>query len=152
MGMRAGISSAALQQIRAHAAADPGREVCGLLFGTAETIDAAAPCANVAPFPETAFEIDPAALLAAHRAMRGGGPTLVGCYHSHPRGRAEPSPRDAAAAAPDGMIWLIVAGDEVRAWRAVADGPIAGRFAPVALDIGGAGCAAPRASPEGTRI
>jgi proteasome lid subunit RPN8/RPN11 len=146
--MTTGISSAALQQILARAAASPEREICGLLFGAPDRIDEARACANVAADPTAWFEIDPAALLAAHRAMREGGPRLIGCYHSHPGGRAEPSPRDADAAAPDGMIWLIAAGGEVAAWRAVTDGPAYGRFAPLTFEILPAGCAEAPASPE----
>jgi proteasome lid subunit RPN8/RPN11 len=135
MGMRVEISSAALQQITAAAAALPDREICGLLFGAPDAIDHAEPCANVAADPTRTFEIDPAALIAAHKAMRGGGPALVGCYHSHPDGPAIPSPRDAAAAAPDGWLWLIAAGRDVTAWRAVAAGRIEGRFEPLTLEV-----------------
>src|SRR3546814_6701011 len=50
------------------------------------------------------------------------GPAIAGCYHSHPCGPAEPSARDAAAAAPDGALWLIVGeiedGRAARLWRA----------------------------------
>jgi proteasome lid subunit RPN8/RPN11 len=127
------IASAALQRMLAAAAAEPGREVCGLLTGVPGLIRTAEPCANVAAQPVIRFEIDPAALLAAHRRSRHGGATLLGCYHSHPTGRAEPSPRDAADAAPDGSLWLIVAGGQVTAWRAVAQGAVHGRFDPVAL-------------------
>ncbi|MGN6269874.1 MAG: M67 family metallopeptidase [Sphingomonas sp.] len=133
--MRVEISSAALQQIAAAAAASPDREICGLLFGTTDAIDHAEPCANVATDPERAFEIDPGALIAAHKAMRLGGAVLVGCYHSHPDGTAIPSPRDAAAAAPDGWLWLIAAGRDVTAWRAVAAGRIEGRFEPLTLEV-----------------
>jgi proteasome lid subunit RPN8/RPN11 len=146
--MKTGISSAALQQIRARAAESPEREICGLLFGPPGRIEEARACANVAADPTARFEIDPAALLAAHRAMREGGARLAGCYHSHPGGRAEPSPRDAEAAAPDGMVWLIAAGDTVTAWRAVHDGPVHGRFAPLGLEILPAGCVEAPASPE----
>ena len=133
--MKAEISSAALHQIVAAAAASPDAEICGLLFGEVGRIDRAQPCVNVAADPSDTFEIDPAALLAAHRAMRTGGPRLAGCYHSHPRGRAEPSLRDAEAAAPDGWLWLIVAGAEVTAWRAVPDGSVHRRFDSVALEV-----------------
>lgn len=133
--MRAEISSAALHQIVAAAAASPQAEICGLLFGEPDRIDRAEPCANVAATPADSFEIDPAALLAAYRAMRKGGPRLAGCYHSHPVGRAAPSPRDAEAAAPDGWLWLIAAGGEVTAWRAVLDGSLYGRFDSVALEV-----------------
>ncbi len=134
MAMMVEISSAMLDRIAAAAATSPAAEVCGLLFGTATRIVAVEPCANVASNPARRFEIDPAALLAAHRRARTGGTPPVGCYHSHPTGIAAPSPRDAADAAPDGGIWLIAAGGTVTAWRAVADGQVHGRFAPLVID------------------
>jgi proteasome lid subunit RPN8/RPN11 len=42
---------------------------------------------------------------------------LIGHYHSHPNGPAEPSPRDLAAAEP-GRLWLIIGGGAARMWRA----------------------------------
>jgi len=134
MAMRVKISSALIDRIVAVAAASPEAEVCGLLFGSVDRIDAVEPCINVAPDPARRFEIDPAALLAAHRRARDGAMMPVGCYHSHPGGIAAPSPRDAADAAPDGGIWLIVAGGRVTAWRAVADGPVHGRFVALSID------------------
>jgi desampylase len=116
------ISSAVLAAIRAHAAAEPGREVCGLLFGQADQVTAVRAVANVAPDPVRRFEIDPAELFAAIRAERAGGPHWVGCYHSHPNGRAEPSETDRASAAGDGKLWLIVAGEEVTGWRSTPSG------------------------------
>src|ERR1700757_2947281 len=119
MGMRLEISRSVADAIRAEAALHPGREICGLLFGSAGRVEGLAICRNVAETPETAFEIDPAQLIAAHRAARAGGPVLCGCFHSHPGGLAEPSPRDAAAAMPDGSLWLIVAGADLLIYRAV---------------------------------
>jgi len=116
-----------------HAAADPRREACGLLLGGHDRIVRADPAANVAPDPSHAFEIDPAALLATQRATRAGEPALAGWYHSHPNGRAEPSPEDARRARADGALWLIVARDAVRAFRAEAGGALHGHFTPVTL-------------------
>ncbi len=127
------IASALLQQIADAAAASPRAEICGLLFGTPQAITAVAPCRNVAADPARSFEIDPAALLAAHRAARGGGDRIVGHYHSHPSGSAVPSPRDAAAAVPDGTLWLIAGGGDIQAWRAVEGGAVEGRFEAVEL-------------------
>jgi desampylase len=110
-----------IDRIRAEEAAAPGSEICGLLFGDGDRIDAARAAANVAARPADSFEIDPAALIAAHRAERHGGARIIGCYHSHPGGRPEPSERDRSAAEPGG-VWLIVAGGIVRGWRAGADG------------------------------
>lgn len=129
-------------------AAASAAEVCGLLLGVAApgtvAITHLLPAANVAADPARFFEIDPAVLLAAHRAARAGAPQVVGHYHSHPGGDATPSPRDAAAAAPDGALWLIAAAGTVAAWRAVADGALHGRFDAVEL-----ACHESGASPQG---
>lgn len=116
------ISRRALDAIRAHAASDPAHEACGLLLGSAGRIEAAEPTGNVAGNPARHFEIDPAALFRAIRAERRGGATIVGYYHSHPGGRAEPSAIDRAMAAPDGKIWVIVGADGITAWRATERG------------------------------
>lgn len=97
------------------AASAPEQEICGLLFGTEGRIDRAEPAANVAEHPTDTFEIDPRALFAALRAERAGGDKMIGHYHSHPNGSAEPSPRDLAAAEP-GKLWLILGGGAARAW------------------------------------
>ena len=123
--MKAEISRTVLDAIRKHAAAEPDREVCGLLFGTERRVDGVMAAENVAADPERRFEIDPAALFAAIRAERAGGPKLVGYYHSHPKGPAAPSDTDRASAAPDGKLWLIVTADAVTGWRAGPDGFVA---------------------------
>ncbi|MBW8743183.1 MAG: M67 family metallopeptidase [Sphingomonas sp.] len=97
------------------AEAAPRREICGLLFGSADRIDRAQRADNVAENPADTFEIDPRALFAALRAERAGGDKVIGHYHSHPHGSAEPSPRDLAAAEP-GRLWLILGGGVARAW------------------------------------
>ncbi len=142
--MKARISRALLHRIIDEAVASPREEVCGLLFGSPQCIDAAQRCRNVAESPADSFEIDPAALLAAHKAARGGARAIVGCYHSHPGGIAEPSLRDAAAAAADDSLWLIVGSGEARLWRARRDG--AG-FDPVEIET--AGCARAEPPPQG---
>lgn len=116
------ISRAALALIRTTAAIDPAREACGLLFGSDAHIAAATAAANVAADPARTFEIDPAALFAALRDERAGGPALVGYWHSHPGGDAMPSATDAAMAEPDGKLWLIVAGEALTVWRATHGG------------------------------
>ena len=119
--MEARISRSLLDRLLAEAAASPALEICGLLLGRVDgtdcAIDGAPAAANVASHPADSFELDPAALLAAHRAGRTGGPHLLGHYHSHPQGPASPSPRDAAAAEP-GRLWLILGDDGARLWLA----------------------------------
>jgi len=87
---------------------------------------------NVAESPEMRFEIDPRALFAALKAERAGGPRIAGYWHSHPSGDATPSATDAAMAAPDGKLWLIVAGELIAGWNASESG-LHGRFEPVVL-------------------
>ena len=63
------------------------------------------------------FEVDPAALFAAHRAARSGGPELAGYFHSHPNGHPRPSAVDCAHASGDNRAWAIVANGCVTFWR-----------------------------------
>ena len=135
--MRLRISRSALAGIRAEAASAHPREACGLLFGGADRIVQTSVTANVAEFPERRFEIDPAALFVALKAERTGGPMVAGYWHSHPSGNAMPSLCDAEVAAPDGKLWLVVAGGDVTGWRAGETG-LHGRFEPVVLDVEGA--------------
>jgi proteasome lid subunit RPN8/RPN11 len=120
MEMEFTVTSGAIATLLQEAARALPDEACGLLLGQGGRIERAVPCANVHPDPARHFEIDPAALIAAHRAARGGGPALLGYYHSHPAGRAEPSATDRASASGDGRIWAIVAGEQIGWWR---DGP-----------------------------
>lgn len=133
--MKVHISSDLLHRLRAAAAAKPDQEVCGLLLGRGIQIDDAIFAANVAATPATHFEVDPAAVIAAHKQARSGGLEVLGNWHSHPQGRAEPSAEDARCAAPDGQIWIILGQDGAYAWRAVAAGIRHGRFEQVALAV-----------------
>jgi desampylase len=136
------ISSESIAAIRAHAAETPGVEVCGLLFGTVEAVEHVQRCANVADTPATAFEIDPAALIAAHKAERAGGAKLIGHYHSHPNGACAPSAVDASNADVVGHYWLIVAGGEVGIWYI----RVPGQFVECEVEVGAGLYLAPPAS------
>ena len=123
------ISTALLEDIRTFAGISAPHECCGLLLGTVEKADDPAqvtqlrPAANIAAQPHHRFEIDPAVLIAAHRAARAGGPAIIGHYHSHPSGTASPSAIDAAMAQRNGELWLIVGSDgAITGWRAVMPG------------------------------
>jgi desampylase len=114
--------------IAAARAAHP-QEACGILLGEGGRITAAVAAANIHPDPATRFEIDPAALIAAHRAAREpGAPQVLGYFHSHPEGAPVPSAKDQAMAARDGKMWAIVAGDDVRFWTDGEEGFVALSF------------------------
>lgn len=125
------VTSAVLEAMLTEARAAHLHEACGLLFGSEAGIDSLQPATNVHPTPETHFEIDPQALVDAHRAMRTGGPRLVGYYHSHPIGEPTPSATDMALAAGDGMIWAIIGRGRVTFWRAGDDGMTTLPYRPV---------------------
>jgi proteasome lid subunit RPN8/RPN11 len=111
------VTSLALDQLRAAAVQAAPEECCGLLLGAVGGIEATQPACNVAADPLRQFEIDPQALIDAHRAARAGGLQVIGYYHSHPGGPAAPSPTDSAQGAHDGRVWAIVGESGVTFWR-----------------------------------
>ena len=133
MGMNVRISRLLLDKLTAMAA-EQQTEICGLLLGAGDVCTEIIPAANVVTDPARHFEIDPAVLIAAHREARRGGPAIMGHYHSHPSGHAEPSETDAEAAIADGACWLILAQGQALAWRAGPSG-LHGRFLPEPLDV-----------------
>ncbi|ANY20921.1 hypothetical protein A6F68_02423 [Tsuneonella dongtanensis] len=126
------VSSTLVDQLIDCAGKAHPREACGLLLGSNDVIGEVRACDNVHPRPETHFEIDPRALIEAHRAARAGGPEVIGYWHSHPAGRPEPSATDRAHATGDGKVWAIVGEGTVRWWR---DGP--GGFEPLSYRVTG---------------
>ncbi len=98
------------------------QECCGLLLGRGDNVERVKRTANVADHPHDRFEIDPAALIMAEKQARQGGPAILGYFHSHPNGRAEPSPNDAGSACADGRYWLIIANGGITAWQPIAGG------------------------------
>jgi len=111
------VSQSLLNELMGKAEDAYPNECCGLLLGGANHIELIQPAANTHPMPQTHFEIDPAALIAAHRAQRADGPQIAGFYHSHPAGPPEPSATDSAMAAHDGKIWAIIGRGQIKFWR-----------------------------------
>ena len=106
-----------LDSLLAEAARAAPRECCGILLGCGALIEELRPAANVDAEPNCRFEIDPQALVDAHRSARSGGPHILGYYHSHPTGPAEPSATDRDRSASDGSVWAIVGAGGVTFWR-----------------------------------
>jgi len=110
-------------QILDEARAAVPRECCGLVEGRRLDsvgggefhVTALHPACNLAPASDR-FEIAPRDHIRALKTARANGHTLIGCYHSHPQGRAEPSAADARGAEEEGFLWLIAAGDQVAAF------------------------------------
>jgi proteasome lid subunit RPN8/RPN11 len=112
-----GLSAALCEQLKREAQVAFPRECCGLIEGVrcplalisskGEAI-ALHPMRNFAPDSDR-FEIDTAAHIALLRSLRGTGRDIIGCYHSHPNGRPEPSARDIGGAGEQDFLWLITA-------------------------------------------
>jgi proteasome lid subunit RPN8/RPN11 len=99
-------------QLAEEARAASPRECCGLIEGRfdGDTAHATAlhPTRNLAAEPDR-FEIDPAVHIRLLRDLRGTATGIVGCYHSHPNGKAQLSPRDLEGVTNDGFLWLVAA-------------------------------------------
>ncbi|MFC7069564.1 desampylase [Halobaculum lipolyticum] len=115
-------------------AAGAPAEVCGVLLGArasddggsgdgdaaagpADRVAEAVAVDNVAADPDRFYELDPAATVAAVEEGEARGRDVVGFYHSHPRGPAEPSATDRDRATWTGYVYCIVAPEEVVAYR-----------------------------------
>lgn len=101
-----------LRAIVDHAEAAYPQECCGLLSGDGADsvirIDEVHISENIAAEPDRRFEVDPALRLRLQRTLRDGGRRVVGIYHSHPNGPAQPSTWDLEAAWEPDLVWLIV--------------------------------------------
>ena len=139
------LSRKQLQAIERAAETAYPEEACGLLVGRSEpggacrvsTVEASA---NVAEPPRTRrFEVDPKLRLRLERELRESADSIVGVYHSHPNGSAEPSETDLSMIFEPDMVWLITAVTDGRAGATLAHKPTedGAAFQPLGLDLGG---------------
>lgn len=113
------LATAVRDALLAHAREGAPREVCGVLGGRETRVTTARRVPNVATRPRTEYRLDPEEQFAAMEAVEAAGETVVGFYHSHPRGPARPSVTDEAQATWPDHYYAIVVPDEpfVGAWR-----------------------------------
>ena len=117
-----------LAEMRRLAEAAYPEECCGLLVGRREAdrivVTRLAPSPNVAGGDRRrTFEVSPQVRFDLMRDLRGGPETIVGHYHSHPDGTAEPSTTDLAMAWEPDLAWIILAVPGEAAAFLVEDGP-----------------------------
>jgi proteasome lid subunit RPN8/RPN11 len=97
-----------------HARAGAPDEVCGVLGGNRgegeepSTVRRALRATNAAETPRTRYALDPAEQLTRMQEIEDAGESVVGFYHSHPRGPPEPSGVDEARATWPGYSYVIV--------------------------------------------
>ena len=144
-GPRVRLTPGQLRAIERAAEAAYPEEACGLLVGRAGPggdwqVSAVESSANVAEPPRTRrFEVDPKLRLRLERELRESPDSIVGVYHSHPNGSAEPSETDISMIFEPDMVWLITAvadgrADTTKAYKPTEDGAA---FRPLGLDLGG---------------
>lgn len=118
------IPAAVRDSIVDHARRGSPREVVGVLAGSrgdVSRVERIYRATNAADRPETRYEIDPREELEILNRIDDAGLDVVGFYHSHPGGPAEPSATDAELAAWPDHSYLIVSlpgGEpEIGSWR-----------------------------------
>ena len=120
--MKIEVAGKVIEAMQAAAEDEYPREACGILLGEGGRILVFRKTRNTHPSPETHFEIDPQMLIDAHRDERGGGPKVLGYFHSHPQGAPQPSSTDQEMAAGDESIWAILGEGEIHLFRDKIDG------------------------------
>ncbi len=127
------LPSALRSALIGHADRAAPAECCGLLIGRRDGTDwrvaRAVESANASPDPERRFAIDLPLQFAVTRSLRPGPDRIIGCYHSHPAGPAQPSATDRAGMSEPDFLWLILGRSDappapwdVRAFQVVQPG------------------------------
>jgi [CysO sulfur-carrier protein]-S-L-cysteine hydrolase len=109
------------EQIAKHAITEAPREACGIVAGVQHQARRIIPIPNSAAQPETHFELDHAAFVKALFEIESAGLTLLGFYHSHPKGNPIPSTTDITQANyPDAAYIIVGLGQktpQIAAWQ-----------------------------------
>lgn len=113
------------EKIRAHTLKALPQECCGLIIGKMDEngcyhVHSLMPSKNVADGDKTTrFEIDPQLrfdILRKERQGDLGENKLIGFYHSHPFGTAQPSKTDRSMVYEPELLWVIATEDEIKAF------------------------------------
>lgn len=101
------------QMVDAAEAAFPA-EACGLIIGRGKgqliRVTRVVPAGNLLATTDDRFELDPAVRIAVEKELRDSGTKdrVIGHYHSHTDGTADPSATDRAMAHEPELAWLII--------------------------------------------
>lgn len=101
------------QMVDAAEAAFPA-EACGLVIGRGKgqliRVTRVVPADNLRADTGNCFELDPAVRIAVEKQLRDSGTKdrIIGHYHSHTDGTADPSGTDRAMAYEPDLAWVII--------------------------------------------
>lgn len=115
-----------------HGANEEPAEACGLVAGIDDRVRFFYPLTNVAA-SSSEFVVDPIGHGRALRHAEASGWSLIGVFHTHPRGSAIPSERDRAELFDPDWIQFVGGPAGIRAWRQVGE-----QLVEVTLDPGSA--------------
>ena len=90
-----------------HARKEVPNECCGLLLGRDGVVERVAAMKSDPPAPDM-YYMDPVQQVEVLTEMQGHGQSLLGIYHSHPKGPAEPSGADLQLAYHRGLAYFII--------------------------------------------
>ena len=90
-----------------HALKELPNECCGLLLGRDGVVERVVAMKSDPPAPDM-YYMDPVQQVEVFTEMQGHGQSLLGIYHSHPKGPAEPSGADLQLAYHRGLAYFII--------------------------------------------
>lgn len=90
-----------------HAVKELPNECCGVLLGRNNTVERVVPMRSIPPSPGSYF-MDPSQQVDVFTEMEKQGETLLGIYHSHPKGPLQPSGADLHLAFHPDAIYFII--------------------------------------------
>jgi proteasome lid subunit RPN8/RPN11 len=92
--MRLWLTPAQAESIARHALDSRPQEACGIIAGSGERAIQIIPIPNRSTEPEQHFRLDDQAFTKAMFELERNGLSLIGIYHSHPKGDPIPSQED----------------------------------------------------------
>lgn len=97
-----------------HARLEMPNECCGVLLGREGVIQRCLPMQSVPACPDSYF-MDPVQQVTVFEEMEARGESLLGIYHSHPRGPLHPSGADLQLAFHPDSVYFIVSLEDPQA-------------------------------------
>ncbi len=105
-----------LEEMEGHARKERPNEACGILAGRENQVEKVFSCKNVSNNPTSRYTIAPEELIYVFNSVEEQGLEILGFYHSHPSGPANPSNIDLSEATWDGCSYVILHPGNISSW------------------------------------
>ncbi|MEI6125821.1 MAG: M67 family metallopeptidase, partial [Pseudomonadota bacterium] len=107
IGKKLSLHGALRDMMILHALQEAPNECCGVLLGKNGVVERIAAIKSNPPAPD-AYYMDPVQQMGVFEEMEKQGQSLLGIYHSHPRGPVEPSGADLQLAFHPEAVYFII--------------------------------------------